>query len=287
MLTEAEIESYWENGFLAVEGVFSPEEMAAGRAAVLELVERSRSVTEHDSEFDLEPGHTPEQPRVRRLKTPIASHLVFEELARKKALLDIVGCLISPGIRLHGNKLNMKSAEYGSAVEWHQDFAFYPHTNDDLLAVGIALDDCLPENGCMLMVPGSHRGPVLNHHQDGYFVGAVDPEREGLDLSRAVHVPVHSGGITLHHCRTLHASAVNTSSKPRRLFLLELAAVDAWPVLGVPDLEAFNAKIWRGSAVTRYRVKEMDIRIPLPKHERQGSIYEVQTPLRKKLMAAT
>lgn len=287
MLTPAHIGAYWENGFLAVEEVFTAEEMAAGRDAVEELVERSRFLTEHNGEYDLEPGHTAVQPRVRRLKTPLASHPVFEELARKPALLDIVADLVGPGIRLHGNKLNMKSAEYGSAVEWHQDFAFYPHTNDDLLAVGIALDDCLPENGCMLMLPGSHHGPILDHHQDGYFVGAVDPQREELDLSRAVHVPVHAGGITLHHCRTLHASAINSSSRPRRLFLLELAALDAWPVMGVPDLEAFDARIWRGQPTTAYRVKEMDIRIPLPKHDRQGSIYEVQTPLRNKLLASS
>ena len=139
----------------------------------------------------------------------------------------------------------------------------------------------------MLMVPGSHRWPILDHHQDGYFVGAIDAEREGVDLAKAVPVPVHCGGISIHHCRTLHGSAVNTSSKPRRLFLLEMAAVDAWPVTGVPDLEAFDAKIWRGSPTTRYRVKEMDIRVPLPKHERQGSIYEVQTPVRAKVFANT
>src|SRR4029453_4231804 len=100
-------------------------------------------------------------------------------------LLDIVGALVGPEIRYQGSKLNMKSAEYGSAVEWHQDFSFYPHTNDDLLAVGIAVDNCLPENGCMLMIPGSHRWPILDHHQDGVFVGAVGAEGGGLGLSQA------------------------------------------------------------------------------------------------------
>ena len=63
--------------------------------------------------------------------------------------------------------------------------------------------------------------------------------------------------------------------------------MDAWPVTGVPDLAAFNAKIWRGSPTARYRVKEMDIRVPFPKHERQGSIYEIQTPLRARVFAGT
>ena len=61
----------------------------------------------------------------------------------------------------------MKNPRSGSPVQWHQDWAFYPHTNDDLLAVGIALDDMRIENSCMMVVPGSHTGPVYDHHQDG------------------------------------------------------------------------------------------------------------------------
>ena len=57
------------------------------------------------------------------------------------------------------NKINIKAPEYGAAVEWHQDWAFYPHTNDDLLAIGVALDDCEEENGPLMVIPGSHKGP--------------------------------------------------------------------------------------------------------------------------------
>jgi ectoine hydroxylase-related dioxygenase (phytanoyl-CoA dioxygenase family) len=285
MLTHGQLEFYRANGFLAVEGVYSREEMAEARAVVEEFVQRSRSVTDHTDVFDLEPGHSVAEPRVRRIKSPYLHHPTFDRLVRHERMLDVVAALLGPGIRLHGNKLNMKSAGYGSAVEWHQDFAFYPHSNDDLLAVGVALDDCLVENGCMLMVPGSHRWPILDHHQEGVFVGAFDPEREGIDLGQAVPVEVHEGGITLHHCRTAHGSAVNTSPAARRLFLMELAAADAWPCLGVKDLSAFDAKILRGGPTFSYRVKEMDIRVPFPIHERSGSIYEVQTALRTKLFA--
>src|SRR5207302_3944270 len=107
------------------------------------------------------------------------------------------------------------------------------------------------ENGCMLMLPSSHRGPVLDHHQDGVFAGGIDPEREGIDLTKAVPLTVRAGGISLHHCRTLHGSATNRSSAPRRLFLLQLAAVDAWPVLGAADLAQFDRWVLRGSPTTR------------------------------------
>ena len=55
------------------------------------------------------------------------------------------------------------------------------------------------------MLPGSHRWPILDHQQDGVFVGAIDVEREGVDVSCAMPVTVRAGGITLHHTRMLHA----------------------------------------------------------------------------------
>jgi ectoine hydroxylase-related dioxygenase (phytanoyl-CoA dioxygenase family) len=286
MITKEQINQFQEQGFLAVEDVLPRDLIEQARAVVNEFVEQSRQVTEHTSVFDLEPGHTPQAPRVRRLKEPCAIHPIFDQISRHDAILDIVGALIGPEIRYQGSKLNMKSAEFGSPIEWHQDLAFYPHTNDDLAAVGVALDDCTLENGCMLMIPGSHRWPILDHHQDGVFVGAIDAAREGVDISRPVPATVRAGGITVHHCRMLHASAPNTSPIPRRLLLLQMAAVDAWPVMGVSDMAQFDSWVLRGQPTRHYRVKEMDIRIPLPKHERQGSIYEIQTAFRPKVFAA-
>jgi ectoine hydroxylase-related dioxygenase (phytanoyl-CoA dioxygenase family) len=285
MLTSETVESFHEYGYLTVENVVPMPLVEEARQVVEELVERSRAVSDHDSLYDLEPGHSAAEPRVRRLKEPCAVHSVFDRINRLPQLLDIVAALIGPEIRYQGSKLNMKAAAYGSPVEWHQDFAFYPHTNDDLLAVGICLDDCTLANGCMLVVPGSHRWPILDHHQDGVFVGAVDIDREGVDVSGAVPMVVGAGGISLHHCRTLHGSATNTSDRPRRLFLLQLAAVDAYPVLGVADYAQFDGWVLRGQPTARYRVKEMDIRVPLPKHERGGSIYEIQTKFRPKVFA--
>ena len=65
----------------------------------------------------------------------------FGRLLRTSGVIDPVKQLIGPDLRLHGSKLNMKSAGYGAPVEWHQDWAFYPHTNEDVLAIGIMLDD--------------------------------------------------------------------------------------------------------------------------------------------------
>jgi phytanoyl-CoA hydroxylase len=285
MLSQREIDFYRTNGYLTVEGVLSEAEVAEGRQVVEDFVERSRSVTAHDGVFDLEPGHTAERPRLRRLKEPVAQHPFFDAVMRKAAVLDVIADLMGPAIRFQGSKLNMKSADFGSPVEWHQDFAFYPHTNDDLLACGVALDDCTLENGCLMVVPGSHHGPILDHHQDGVFAGAIDPDDPRANLSRAVPVIVRAGGMSIHHVRLLHGSAPNRSAMPRRLLLLQYAAVDAWPLMGTSDWAAYNDRIVRGAPTFEARMIDLRARLPLPPAERPGSIYEIQTVLKRTVFA--
>lgn len=285
MLTQEQIDFYHANGYLSVEKVLSAEEIAELGQVTDEFVEKSRAVTAHTDVFDLEPGHTPESPKLRRLKNPVQQHPVYDRAIRHTGILDIVEQLIGPGVRTNGNKLNMKSAEFGSPVEWHQDWAFYPHTNDDLLAVGITLDDMMLENGSLLVIPGSHKGPLYDHHQDGIFVGAVTDPEFNPDEHEVVPLEVKAGGITIHHARILHASAPNVSSRPRRLLLFQYCALDAWPLMGFGGWEAFNAHILRGQPTNQPRVEAVPVRIPLPQGERGGSIYETQTMLAKPVFA--
>jgi len=277
MLSQADVNSYHEHGYLVVDNVLNDAEVQELRSVTDDFVDQSRAFSDHTEVFDLEPGHTAAEPRLRRLKSPVRQHAVYDRIMRHDGILDIVEALIGPGVRTNGDKLNMKSPQYGSPIEWHQDWAFYPHTNDDLLAVGVCMDDCLVENGCMLVIPGSHRGPVLDHNQDGRFCGAVPEAVE--DADKAVPMEVHAGGISLHHVRTLHASALNNSPYPRRLLLFQMCAVDAWPLLGFGDWAAFNANILRGEPTNTARLTDVPVRMPLPPSLKTGSIYEMQTVL--------
>ena len=278
MLSQEQIDFYHTNGYLGVEDVLSGEEVEELRRVTDAFVEASRQVTETDRVFDLEPGHTPESPQLRRLIDPSRQHDVYARGLRHERILDIIAQLIGPGIRTNGDKLNMKSAEVGSPVEWHQDWAFYPHTNDDLLAVGVAIDDMTLENGCLLVVPGSHKGRIHDHHLNGRFAGAVtEPDFTG---EGAVPIEIKAGGISIHHVRTLHASAPNTSGKPRRLLLYMYCAVDAFPLVQpIVTWEEFNGKILRGEPTREPRMVDAPVRLPLPPAERSGSIYEIQTIL--------
>jgi len=197
--------------------------------------------------------------------------------ASSRRVVGIVQQLVGPSVRLHGSKINLKAPHYGSPVEWHQDWAFYPHTNDDVLAVGVMLDDCTEKNGPLLVVPGSHRGPIYDHHTNGYFCGAVDPAAIEVEIARAVALTGSAGSMSFHHVRMLHGSAQNVSDRPRALLLYEYAAADAWPLMGVADFADFNARLVTGEPTIEPRVRPAPVRMPLPPALHQGSIYENQT----------
>jgi len=284
-LSPSQIESYRAKGYVAVENVITDVELAEIDAVVEELVEASRTVASENDVYIMEEGHSADTPKLARIQSPSKQHAVFERLSRHPLILDCVESLIGPDIRFQGEKLNLKTAEFGRAVEWHQDFAFYPHTNDSMLAVGVALDDCTLDNGCLLIVPGSHAVPILDHHQDDHFIGAILPSRGEIDLGKAEPVEVKAGGISIHHVRALHGSEPNRSAKPRRLLLLQYAAVDAMPLGGVSDYDEFNALIVRGEPTYDFRMGDMMIRVPHGGRSTGGAIFGIQETSEEKLLA--
>ena len=277
MLTALQIEAYRRDGYLVIPRLIEGEQLAELRALTDRIVSEARGVDASDELYDLEPGHSASLPKVRRLKPAIFKRYpFFHALARDPKITGIVSQLLGPAVRQHGGKLNMKSAGYGSPVEWHQDWAFYPHTNDDVLATGIYLDDCDLDNGPLLVVPGSHLGPTFDHHADGRFCGAMNPANGDVDFTTAVPLAGPAGSMTIHHARLVHGSALNRSNRQRRLLLHEYAAADAWPLMGVASFDEFNGRMVLGEPTIEPRFVPAPVRMPLPAADHQGSIYENQ-----------
>ena len=280
VLNRAQIEFYKDNGYLVLEKRVSDAIMDHVRAEIERFREMARGMTVSDERIDLEDSHTPDEPRIRRVKQPNQQSKVIDELLQSDQILAPVRDLLGPNLRLQTSKLNMKSAGFGAAVEWHQDWAFYPYTNDDVLAVGLIIDDMTEENGPLMVFPGSHKGPVHDHHHNGYFAGAMDLTTSGLDMSDTVPLMGPAGSISIHHVRIVHGSALNTSTKDRRIIFYEMMAADAFPISGsrgrFESLESFNDRMLCGEPTLEPRVVPCPVRVPYPEAPKQGSIYEVQ-----------
>jgi Phytanoyl-CoA dioxygenase (PhyH) len=198
----------------------------------------------------------------------------------------VLQALLGPVVRLQTTKLKTKAPGGGAAVEWHQDWAFYPHTNDDLLAIGLMLADVDAANGPLMVIPGSHKGPVLDHTRNGVFAGAVDPGDPLFDLPKAVTLTGRAGSMSVHHVRLLHGSAPNMSERARLICFYELAAADAWPLAGSSTAVAGmgQQQVWDwigrntyyGAPSATPRLADVPARLPLPPAPDSGSIFKIQ-----------
>src|SRR3954465_6758472 len=140
MLTDRQIETYRRDGYLVIPRLIEGDQLAELRARTDRIVDEARGIAANDDLYDLEPSHSATLPRVRRLKPAIFKrYAFFRALVREPRIVAILQQLLGPSVRQYGGKLNMKSAGYGSPVEWHQEWAFYPPTNEHALATRIYL----------------------------------------------------------------------------------------------------------------------------------------------------
>ena len=268
VLSTEQIAQFHDLGYLVVENRIPDAIIEDIHKEIKRFEDEARGMTASNDRIDLEDSHTPTAPRMRRIKLPHTISQVMRDLLFSDTILAPVRDLIGPNLRMHTTKLNMKSAHYGAAIEWHQDFAFYPHTNDDVLAVGVILDDMGAENGPLMVFPGTHRGPIFDHHADGVFAGAMDLAASGLDLDDAVMLTGPAGSISIHHGRIVHGSALNRSDRDRRLLFYEMMAADAFPVMGsmttFGSIEEYNEKMLCGEPTLEPRLKPVPVRVPRP-----------------------
>ena len=225
---------------------------------------------------------------ILRLNNPQNRHKIFYELSRNKNIISIVKKLLGGSVRFHLGKLNFKlpNKKKGSEIGWHQDWAFYPHTNDNVLALGLMLNDVTIDNGPLMVIPESHKGPVLSHNNNGVFCGAINPDDKDFDINKAITLTGKARSMTIHHARTLHGSAPNNSDKDRLMLFYECNSADAWPLVGVGaylknvnpvDLcSQMENQMVCGQVNYQPRMENVPVVLPLPPAQDYSSIFTTQ-----------
>ena len=241
---------YFENGYLLIEEAIERQTLERLQETTARAVDASRDITDSDATWDLEPGHSADSPRLRRLTSPNDYDESYWAYASSNAVTEILSDLIGPDIKFHHSKLNFKWAGGGEEVKWHQDISFWPHTNYTPCTVGLYLEDCGDEQGPLGVIGGSHNGKLFDQYNaQGQWEGCLSNEDvASLDMSCQAYLPGPAGSITIHNCRTVHGSKVNRSSKPRPLLLNAYAAADAMTYTFNPAVSRYDQQIVRGKA---------------------------------------
>ena len=276
------VTSFENYGYVLMENAITADQLAALNDQLRRWVDESR---QHDGNFgeimdgrprfDVEPRtHSPETPALRRISSPIELSDSYLAVTRDNAALDLTAEIFGPNIKLVATKVNLKLPGSGTAVKYHQDFPFEPHSNDNVMTVLIFLDDVTPDNGPLEVVPGSHRGKIYTLWHDGVFTGAVDPDMEKGLRDASVSCTGKAGSACLMHSRLLHASLPNMTNAPRSLFIVTYVAEDAVPLSPNPIPHVYDGDIMRGRHTGRVRCTpyEMD----LPEYPKEASFFGQQ-----------
>jgi ectoine hydroxylase-related dioxygenase (phytanoyl-CoA dioxygenase family) len=213
-LTEAQVRQYQDEGYLILEAIIPTERLTRYRAIFDELVERSRSLTESQGGFNLAPDEQgrPIRGRLHKIQGVGVVDGRVLELAREPELLDRVESLIGPNLDVFGTKFYPMLVRGATSTGWHQDNHYFGTNSDRVVSCAIYLEETTRENGCLQVVPRSHRTGELVAHQAGGGVYAHGAWTD-VDENQAVDVVCPPGTVVLFSANLLHGARPNLSSR--------------------------------------------------------------------------
>lgn len=268
-LTQDQIDSFWENGFLVVENGVTAEHLQAMRDDFAAMVEESKQHSANYGEtidgrarFDLEPGHSADKPGLRRVNAPVEVSDSYFKASMDSRMTDCVADLIGPNVKFHHAKINSKLPGGNTVVKWHQDFPFTPHTNDDLVTALLLIDDVTDENGPLKVVAGSHKTEIHTLWHDGVFTGAIDNDLAQWCEDNATVCTGKAGSVVFMHTRTLHGSSINRSANSRTIHISVFSAEDAIACSPNPVPSKYQGLVVRGEQTGRIRTSDFDMDMP-------------------------
>ena len=232
LLSDEDLRNYQERGYLHLESFVEAATLADLQRAAAEFVEVSRGLETSNKMLDLEPSHTSENPRIRRLNSPVDNHDTFRTFALEGPAAALACSILGGPVRYHHSKLNFKWSGGGEEIKWHQDIQFWPHTDFSPLTIGVYLADVDDVMGPMGVFPSSHQGPLYDQYLDsGEWGGAMNPKDVAqLDMNEIVWLTGPAGSATVHNCCMIHGSVPNNSPNPRPLLLQTYSAVQSYPI---------------------------------------------------------
>ncbi|MSP11837.1 MAG: phytanoyl-CoA dioxygenase family protein [Chloroflexi bacterium] len=238
MTLTAEQKAYFaENGYLAYGRVLSDPELTALRQRAADIAEGKvthlpQRYIQLEKAFRDDPkADVPRIDQVRKMTQLCYFDPLFEAAAKKAEIVDVIEDLLGPNIKLYTDQLMMKPRFHGTVTDWHQDSVAWPQfVPQEHVSCWVALDDATVENGCMTVIPGSHKwGPVSREYRDKFL---AMPE-----LATPVPVELKAGSCMFHHGLNFHRTGANQTPNRRRGLALHYIHAET-KYLGVEDEES-------------------------------------------------
>ena len=277
-LSQGQRELYFDQGYLHLEGLITGDTLTRLREATAAMIEESRRLTASNDKFVLEPGHTADAPRLRRLTRAADHHPTFWDYCSRSVVPDLVADLVGPDVKFRECMVNFKWARGGEPIGWHQDLPFYPHTNLTPLITLTSLYDVTEDMGPPMVIPGSHRTEIFDHHDSsGRWAGRIsDADLEKLPMDRAVSFCGPAGSVSVIHGLAVHGSKRNESARGRPIVVCGYSSADAFSYVPLGTVSRYTWQIVRGAPATHAHHDDVRMRIPPDWSRGYTSIFEDQ-----------
>ena len=210
-LSEEEIDSFHENGFLFPVRAFSSQEARTLRDRLEEAEARANPGTE----------------RAARQGLPI-THAWAWDLVHDPRIVEPISAVLGRNVLLWSMDWFIKEPGPGF-VSYHQDATYWGLEPHHVATAWIALSDAGPRTGPMRFVPGSHRGPLFEQDEtyaENNLLSRGQVVKTDVDESNTVLAPLTPGEMSLHHVRVIHGSEPNLTGDRRIGMVLRYCATD-------------------------------------------------------------
>ena len=211
---------YREHGYLHARGVFDRDEVEEMRAAIDRIL-AGVAGTEHDANHVWKA--VAQEAILKGFHNVQYHDAVFTRAVAQPRLVALLTQLIGPNVQLHHTKMLVKPPEKGAPFPMHQDYPYFPHERHTMLAASVHLDDTDEENGCLRVVPGTHKQGPREAQSESHTLDV--PLEDGTAL------PAAAGDVVLFNYLTIHGSGLNTSMRTRRNVLFQYRDPEDPPVL--------------------------------------------------------
>jgi ectoine hydroxylase-related dioxygenase (phytanoyl-CoA dioxygenase family) len=212
-ITGEQRRQFQEEGYFLLENVFTPTEMDALTGHIEAFQRRAEENLKAQ-------GGTAGISRAGEII--FDSHLAEQDeniraFCLRPEFVAITTQLLGPNVDLYWNQSVFKGPEGEKEFPWHQDDGYTPVEPSPYLTLWLALNDATLENGCISVLPGSHRRGLVPHRPSP--IGLICHELDDPDQGRPV--PVRAGSITVFQSLTMHKSGVNRSKGTRKAYIIQ------------------------------------------------------------------
>jgi hypothetical protein len=218
MLTTEQIQFYETNGYLVAGDIFTPGELDRMEAAYDDILKQRQS--KGADVGALWGGNWqkkyPEQKQLLHTHDLQAYSSEWSRVLLHDRFTESIADLMGPNVQLHHTKMFLKPPRFGGAFPMHQDYHYFPHEKDSMMAVVIHLSDSTEEMGCIRVVPGSHKLGVLETFEAKY----LNPEE--YPAEEATPAVASRGDVLFFSYLTIHGSGMNTSDNIRKTVLIQV-----------------------------------------------------------------